>query len=128
VLTEGWQNLVSRLDRKGVLPRSPLLNVRALDPRQRIYFFYLAMVRRGGELGVTRHPSQSPAEYAVTLRQALPPAEDDVESITEAFIQARYTRQEIDAPKAESVKTTWGRIRRKLQEKSKAERSRNDNF
>ena len=46
----------------------------------------LAMIRRGGELGVTRHPSQSPAEYAVTLRQALPPAEDDVDSITEAFI------------------------------------------
>ena len=125
VLAERWQSIVSRLEGKRIPPLVGLISLRTLDPRRRIYFFYLAMIRRGGEQGLRRTPSQTPAEYAVQLEKALPSAREDIDSITEAFVQARYSRQNIDSGKAELVKATWARIRRALQSKSKVEKSAN---
>lgn len=124
-IAEGWQNLVARLEGKGILPRPDWINLRSLDPRRQIYFFYLAMIRRGGEQGLTRNPSQTPAEYASQLEKAVPSAGEDIESITEAFVRARYSRQEVDPEKANVVKATWGRIRRALQEKLREEQGKN---
>ena len=124
-IADGWQSIVSRLEGKRLLPPLSLISLRSLDPRRQIYFFYLAMVRRGGEQGLRREPSQTPSEYAVTLEKALPSAREDIDSITEAFMEARYSRQEVDSRKADVVKATWGRIRRALQSKSKGEQSSN---
>jgi hypothetical protein len=124
-LAEGWQNMVARLEGKRLLPRPDWINLRSLDPRRQIYFFYLAMIRRGAEQGLTRQPAQTPAEYAAQLEKALPAAGEDIESITEAFIQARYSRQEVDSEKANVIKATWGRIRKALQEKLSEERGKN---
>lgn len=124
-LADGWQSIVSRLEGRRVLPRPGWISLRALDPRRRIYFFYLAMIRRGSEQGLTRKPSQTPSEYAVTLERALPSSAEDIDSITSAFEEARYSRQEVDARQADVVKATWERIRRALQSKSKRERSAN---
>jgi hypothetical protein len=124
-LTEGWQNIVARLEGKSLLPRPGWISLRSLDPRQRIYFFYLAMIRRGAEQGLTRMPSQTPSEYAVQLENSLASAREDIDSITEAFIEARYSRRAVDARQAEVVKAIWNRIRRALQEKLKREASAN---
>ena len=124
-IAEGWQSIVARLEGKRILPRPAWVSLRSLDPRRQIYFFYLAMIRRGGEQGITRRPSQTPSEYAVTLENALPSAREDIDSITEAFVQARYSRQEVDSRKAESVKAIWERIRSTLKSKAKSERSAN---
>jgi hypothetical protein len=73
-MAEGWQTIVARLEGKRILPRPGWINLRSLDPRRQIYFFYLAMIRRGAEQGLTRKPSQTPAEYAAQLEKALPTA------------------------------------------------------
>jgi hypothetical protein len=91
-----------------------------LDPRRQIYFFYLAMIRRGAEQGLRRGPSQSPSEYAVLLEKALPSSVEDIDSITEAFVEARYSRHKVEPKEAALVKTTWARIRRALQNRSKS--------
>jgi hypothetical protein len=122
---EGWQTLAARLERRRVLPPSNLLRLRALDPRRQVYFFYQAMVRRGGEEGVPRKPSQSPSEYAAQLEKALPSEEEDIEALTRAFVEARYSLLDVDTTKASRVKEIWGRIRRALQGKSKSDRSGN---
>ncbi|HJR78857.1 MAG TPA: DUF4129 domain-containing protein [Anaerolineales bacterium] len=118
-ISDGWQSIVSRMEGKRFLSPASLIRLRALDPRRQIYFFYLAMIRRGGEQGLPREPSQTPSEYAATLEKALPSAAEDIDSITEAFVAARYSRREIRAGDANVIKATWGRIRRALQEKSK---------
>ena len=118
-VAQGWQNIVARLEGRRVLPRPGWISLRSLDPRRQIYFFYLALVRRGEEQGLTRKPSQTPAEYARTLERAVPAVEEDIDSITDAFIEARYSRRDIDSNEADLVKATWGRIRRALQSKSK---------
>ena len=66
-----------------------------------------------------RKPSQTPSEYAVNLEKALPAVEADIDSITQAFIEARYSRREVDSKDAGLVKEMWGRIRHALQSKSK---------
>jgi hypothetical protein len=124
VIAAGWQSLVSRLDGKLILPRSGWINLRTLPPRQRVYFFYLAMVRRSGEQGLRRGPSQTPSEYAVRLEKSLPIVREDIDSITATFVRARYSRQAVSAKEAGFVKTSWDRIRRALQNKSKSENSK----
>jgi hypothetical protein len=121
VLAEGWQNLVTRLERRRLLSPRGWISLRALDPRRRVYFFYLAMIRRGDEHGLTRQPSQTPSEYARSLEKDLPSASEDIDSITQAFVEARYSRHEVDARQADFVKAIWERIRRALQNKSNSE-------
>src|SRR5215213_2397 len=121
----GWRSIVSRLEGKGLLPGVNFISLRSLDPRRQIYFFYLAMVRRGGEQGMTREPAQTPSEYAAALEKALPSTTEDIDSITAAFVEARYSRQEISSVKAELVRGAWARIRRALQNRSKNQKSEN---
>ena len=119
VISDGWQSLRSRLEGKRILPRPGWISVRSLDPRRQIYFFYLAMIRRGDEQGLRRKPSQTPAEYAVILEKDLPSADEDIDSITRAFVEARYSRREVDSGEANRIKATWGRIRSAFQSKAK---------
>ncbi len=93
------------------------LSFRSLDPRQRVAFFYLALVRRGGESGLPRGRSQTPSEYAATLEVALPDVDREIDSLTEAFIEARYSQRPVQPEKANLVKTTWARIRKALRDR-----------
>jgi hypothetical protein len=119
----GWRNLTVRLEGNRVLPPLHLLRPRSLDPRRQIYFYYLAMIRRGGEQGIPRRPSQTPAEYAVLLEKELPSASEDIDSITDRFVEARYSRREMDAQKANRVREIWGHIRHALQQKRESAKS-----
>jgi hypothetical protein len=76
------------------------------------------MIRRSDQQGLRRKPSQTPSEYAVTLEKDLPSVSEDIDSITKAFVEARYSRHEVNAGKADIVKAIWGRIRRALQNRS----------
>jgi len=100
--------------------RGGYINPRRLSPRQKVYFYYLAFIRRGGEQGIPRQPAQTPAEYARTLDKALPTAEEDIDQLTEAFIEARYSRHAVKYEDADRVKTIWERIRGVLRRKNKS--------
>jgi len=93
------------------------LNLRRLDPRQKVYFYYLALLRRSGETGLPRRPSQTPIEFAASLEAALPAADQDIDSLTGAFVEARYTRKPVEPERANLVKATWERIRKALRGK-----------
>jgi hypothetical protein len=90
------------------------INLRQLPPRERIRFFYLAMVRRGRERGLPRHHWQTPNEYRRTLETQYPQSEVDLSNITESFILARYSQQEVTPTDASRVRETWERIRKML--------------
>jgi hypothetical protein len=114
-IADAWQSLVSRPEGKRLFPRPDWINLRSLEPRRQIYFFYLAMIRRGSEQGVERKSSQTPSEYAVTLERVLPSVHEEVHSITEAFVEARYSPRKINSEEANLVKAAWKRVRRALQ-------------
>ncbi len=90
------------------------INPRRLGPRQKIFFYYQTLIRRGGEKGIPRKTSQTPSEYAQALENALPDAEVDIDQLTGAFVEARYSRHDVLSEDANRVKNTWERIRRIL--------------
>jgi hypothetical protein len=85
-----------------------------LSARERVLFFYLAMVRRGTESGIHRQPDQTPYEYAQSLEAALPENFEDVATLTDSFVEARYSRHDISSEQAGTVQTLWERIKRAL--------------
>jgi hypothetical protein len=85
-----------------------------LTPRDRVQYFYLAMVRRGGQRGMPRKPSQTPREYAATLENQLPEVDDEIHSLTDAFLEARYSRHDVTPEQASLVQRIWDRIKATL--------------
>ncbi len=93
------------------------INLRKLGPRQRVFFFYQAFLRRSGESGLPRRLSQTPSEFASRLDSALPAAEPDIEALTGAFIEARYTPRPVEPEKANRVREVWEHLRKALRGK-----------
>ena len=90
------------------------INPRKLSPRQQVQFYYLAMLRRSGEKGHPRQPTQTPYEYARALESQLPDIDQDVDGITAEFIEARYSRHDIPPEHVGLVRRYWERIKQAL--------------
>ena len=84
------------------------------DPREKVRYFYLRMMRRAAESGLTRPAPQTPAEFSHHLDPRWPDAEDDVDELTAAFLAARYDRREITDTDARSAQTLLARLMRAL--------------
>jgi hypothetical protein len=104
-----------------------------LNYRQKLFFYYLRMIQRGQEAGFPRKGHQSPTEYANLLVERLKIAEqfralpDDVtaeqmeteiDSLTQAFNEARYTQHSISSVQVENAGKNWRKIRRFLKPKA----------
>jgi hypothetical protein len=71
---------------------------RYLPPRQAVILVYIDWIQWNSQHGFDRKPSQTPLEYALAFFQRLPEADDLVEpvnSLTDVFIQARYSKRSI---------------------------------
>lgn len=90
------------------------INPRRLNPRQKIIFYYLALIRRAGEAGLPRKDGQTPYEYAHSLNSSLEEGQDGIKVLTESFIEARYSSHNIPAAAAHRVETLWETIQRIL--------------
>ena len=85
---------------------------RRLSTRQKIYFYYHALLHRGNETGLPRQPFQTPEEYAQIIEHSVPTAETEIDALTEAFYSARYSRHPVEEQEVSKVKTYWEQIRR----------------
>jgi hypothetical protein len=85
-----------------------------LPPRERVRYYYLKMVARADERGVTRPPSATPLEFSRTLDDEWPDAENDIGALTDAFLAARYAPAEIDRRQVTEAQGVWRRIMRAL--------------
>ena len=120
------QAVQAGLRRLGGLRRSRLpgpgfqfVNLRRLTPRQRILFYYLALVRRGGESGLSRQPWQTPYEYAHRLEPELPEEQGALQAMTEAFVEARYSQHPVETVQVSAVQRAWERLRMALRGRKK---------
>jgi len=98
-------------------PASPFSFFRlgAQSSRDQILHYYLSLLRRAGELGFPRRPAQTPREYEPTLETHLPEAQAETDQLTQAFVEARYSRQAIGEDQARRVRAYWERVRAALQ-------------
>ena len=85
-----------------------------LPPRELIRYFYLSAARRAGQVGQPRRPGQTPYEYQEALDRQFPELEPDLEGLTEAFVEARYSSRTMVKQEAEAVKPLWQRIKAAL--------------
>ncbi|HRF46508.1 MAG TPA: DUF4129 domain-containing protein [Anaerolineales bacterium] len=90
-------------------------SLRRATPRDQVRYYYLSMLRRAGEQGVRRKPSQTPDEYDPVLGTHMAEAQPDVHALTEAFDRARYSGAPVDAEQARAARTVWERLRAALQ-------------
>ncbi len=100
------------------------LSLRRMTPRQRVQFYYLAMLRRGEQRGVGRKPAQTPREYAATLEAAVPEVDRDIDALTDSFSEARYSRHDITPAQAGRVQSAWERVRRAFRNRNKKQETR----
>ena len=111
----GMQRIRSlRVSRSGGDNRMGFLSLRKLSARQRVFFYYLAMLRRGGERGLPRQQDQTPYEYAQELSNRVPEAQAEVTSLTQNFVEAKYSLHEVTTQHVGIVRQSWERIKKAL--------------
>ncbi len=100
--------------RRSNQPGFSFFRLGALSPRERIVYYYLSILRRAHDAGVGRSASQTPYEYAQFLKRRLAEGHKDLDALTAAFIEARYSPASIDAPSADRVEGVWKRVKAAL--------------
>ncbi len=144
-LAQGWGRLRRRWQARPAAPPGGWVSLRRLSPRQRVLFYYLALLRRSGEQGHPRRADQTPYEYMSELIKniQLPPGQAErgiivdnadpaqvsglsadlveqeglqqsIRSLTEQFMEARYSRHTISQQQASLAQRCWETIRRFL--------------
>jgi len=100
--------------RPSVSPPSPpwrFISLRSLSKRELVRYFYLSIVRRAGQIGWRRRPSQTPYEYQEVLEERAAEASGDVAALTQAFVESRYSMRDFSPEEAGAVKQAWRRVR-----------------
>jgi hypothetical protein len=87
----------------------------ALSPRERILYYYRSILRRAGRQGFPRQRAQTPYEYDAILGSHLPQAQQEMDLLTHAFVEARYSRHAFDRGQARRVRGDWQRVKAALQ-------------
>jgi hypothetical protein len=85
-----------------------------MTPRERVLFYYRAMLERNAKAGLPRAPSQTPDEYAQVMNDLAPTIESEVEQLTQTFDEARYSAHEVGQDKESLVRRNIAAVRAML--------------
>ena len=119
-----WQQAVrTRLqkepeDEESTKPPWRFIRLNALSPREQIRYFYLSTVKRAANKGVPRQQDETPLEFAQDLKQSWPEAEEDVDALTDAFLEARYGRSPIEKEAVNPIKKRWQQVKASLRRRN----------
>jgi hypothetical protein len=83
----------------------------ALSPRERTLYYYLSILRRAGQAGLPRKPSQTPYEYDDSIKPHLDQAQQEMDMLTDDFVSARYSSHLVDRARESQVRARWKRVR-----------------
>lgn len=82
-----------------------------LSPTERVRYYFLSIVKRAGEQGLPRRGSETPYEYEAQLEEKLHEAQREMAELTDAFVEARYSRHDISEEELERITEDWKRVR-----------------
>ncbi|MGH2367452.1 MAG: DUF4129 domain-containing protein [Chloroflexota bacterium] len=91
------------------------LRLRGLGPRELIQYFYVSLVQRAEGVGWPRKKGQTPYEYSRDLAERLPDRRPELQTLTDAFVRAKYSPQPVAESDARSARGPWERLRGALQ-------------
>ena len=83
-------------------------------PNARIRRHYLAMLRSAEKTSYQRKHPQTPKEYEKFLAKHFPHSHEELETLTETFMQARYSDEDCDRMDLNRVQKAWKQLRGEL--------------
>jgi hypothetical protein len=86
----------------------------ALSRRERTLYYYLSVLRRAAKQGYPRDEAETPYEYERKLGPNVPQAEAELDRLTEAFVETRYSTHLADRKQEQRVRADWRKIRAAL--------------
>jgi hypothetical protein len=99
-------NLLRQVPTKA--PRAfQFVSLSRLGPRELVEYFYLSVCERASQLGHPRPPGVTPTEYQQMLRESLPLVDPEFDTLTEAFVEARYGPHPTTRSRAQLVRAQW---------------------
>lgn len=93
---------------------SPFLALTGEDPRQAIRRLYQRLLSRMSALGRARSPALTPRAYAHSLSDLLPSESQALETLTEAYLVARYADVAPTQQDVQEASRAWERIRARV--------------
>jgi hypothetical protein len=72
-----------------------LFRLRALSRRERMFYYYLSILRRAARQGYQRGESETPYEYETKLGPTIAQAKAELDSLTQSFVETRYSAHEV---------------------------------
>jgi hypothetical protein len=91
--------------------------LKRLSERELIFYYYFDMLQQADRYGFARRRTETPLEYQGRLGQLLPLKVAEIQLLTEAFLQVRYSQNPFDSSRLTSVKDGWQQIRLALSER-----------
>lgn len=91
--------------------------MRRLAPAELVRYFYRSTLRAANTRGFSRPPSQTPYEYEANLRNQVPDTEQDLHTLTEAFIATEYGPRPTEQEAARQIARPWMRLQRVFRRK-----------
>jgi hypothetical protein len=126
-----------RLPRRGLRASSPgssalgrafrFFRLGSLSPRERVLYYYWSIVRRADQQGLPRLGHQTPNEYSAKLESNLPEGQPEIRSLTEAFVEARYSRHEVEPDEEQRARASWDLVKRALRALKRGNESEGSN-
>ena len=89
----------------------------ALSPEEQLRYFYLSTLKRARDKGVARETSETPIEFMDDLKSSWPEAQDEIDTLTEAFLKAQYSPRHIEKEEVDPVKEKWKRAKSRLRKR-----------
>ncbi|MGD8237770.1 MAG: DUF4129 domain-containing protein [Armatimonadota bacterium] len=80
------------------------------SPAEKVRHVYGAMLAYAELLGCPRAPEQTPLEYLRELPAQMAPIRHEAGTLTQYFVQASYTPQDITDEQVDSLKGIWSRL------------------
>ena len=91
-------------------PRWRPTQLKRLSERELIFYYYFDMLQQADRYGFARQRTETPLEYQGRLGQLLPLRVAEIQLLTDAFVQARYSRNRFDLSELSLVKEGWQQI------------------
>ncbi len=115
------QRTVADEDRDGGRFSRPFrfFRINSLSPEEQIRYFYLSTLKRAQNKGVARETSETPIEFMDDLKTSWPEAEEEIDTLTEAFLKARYSPRHIEKEEVNPVKKKWKRAKSRLRKRAR---------
>lgn len=121
----GWTAMVLTAVR-GLVPgrKRRVLPARPRSAAAQLRMLYRRMKEAGSRRGVHPGPAQTPYEYGSELSRNLPPAQQDIAGLTEAYVVAEYGPRPVGPAELHRARRHWNRLQRWLLRSSPLKRRR----